>query len=268
MRKNIVLAFCILSSGAFAQDPSKDPKLTEVWDPKPKVITPGKMTAEPPSDAIILFDGTNLSEWQNPQFKSEAGTADEVEKMFKTLDPNFKHGEAGWNVVNKELIIKPGNGAIETKMKFGNFQLHIEWLAPVAEGKEGQGYSNSGIFLMSLYELQILNSYNNPTYSNGQAGSIYKQVMPLVNASKPPGEWQTYDVVFTAPVFDPTGALVSPARVTAFHNGVLTLNNVTLKGVTAFIGQPKYITHPDKMPIRLQDHHDPIKYRNIWVREL
>lgn len=268
MRKNILFAFCILSCGAMAQDPTQDPKLTEVWEPNPKVVMPGKLSFEPPSDALILFDGKNLSEWQNPQFKGESTTFDGVTKMLKEWDPNFKHDAAGWSVIDKELVVRPGNGAIETKRSFNNFQLHIEWLAPLATGKEGQGYSNSGIFLMSLYELQVLNSYQNPTYSNGQAGSIYKQIMPLANASRPPGEWQSYDVVFSAPVFDMKGALVSPARVTVFHNGVLIQNNAELKGPTMFIGQSSYILHPDKMPLRLQDHGNPIKFRNIWIREL
>lgn len=268
MRTITAFIVCLSACRTFAQDPAQDPKLTEVWEPKPKVVTPGKLATEPPSDAVTLFNGSNLDEWQNPQFKGEPKTADGVEKMLKEWDPTFKHTEAGWSVIDKELIVKPGNGAIETKRKFSNFQLHIEWLAPLAEGKEGQGYSNSGIFLMSLYELQVLNSYNNPTYSNGQAGSIYKQIIPLANASRPPGEWQLYDVVFIAPVFDEKGALVSPARVTAFHNGVLTLNNVALKGPTIFIGQPRYMPHLEKMPIRLQDHHDLVKFRNIWIREL
>ena len=268
MRYIALVAFYVLSIHSFAQDQAKDPKLTEVWDPKPKVVTPAKLSTEAPSDAIVLFDGKNLAEWQNPQFKGEAGTADDIEKMLKQWDPNFKHNEAGWTVKDNELIVKPGNGAIETKRLFNNFQLHIEWLAPKAEGKQGQGYSNSGIFLMSLYELQVLNSYENPTYSNGQAGSIYKQLMPLANASRPPGEWQMYDVAFTAPVFDASGGVVSPARVTVFHNGVLIQNNVALKGGTAFIGQPRYMVHPDRMPLRIQDHGDQIRFRNIWMREL
>ncbi|HCW07971.1 MAG TPA: DUF1080 domain-containing protein [Cytophagales bacterium] len=267
-KKYLLILFVQMSLHSFSQSQPNDPKATEVWEPKPKIVTPGKLCAEPPADAIILFDGSNLNEWQNPQFKGEAGTIEGIEKILKEWDENFKHIDAGWNIANKELIVKPGNGAIETKKRFSNFQLHIEWLSPDAVGKQGQGYSNSGIFLMSLYELQVLNSYDNQTYSNGQAGSIYKQAIPSANASRPPGEWQVYDVAFSAPVFGEKGELVYPARVTVFHNGVLIHNNIELKGPTCFIGQTKPLVHPAKMPIRLQDHGDPVKFRNIWIREL
>jgi hypothetical protein len=255
----------MLAISAIAQT---DPKATEVYEPKPAKVTPGKTAGEAPSDAIVLFDGKDLSEWQNPQFNSESGDASGIEKMLKGWDDNFAHKEAGWTVSNGEMVVKAGNGAIETKKTFDNFQLHIEWLSPVAEGKTGQGYSNSGIFLMSLYELQVLNSFENETYSNGQAGSIYKQSIPLVNASLPPGEWQSYDITFMAPVFDANGNVTSPAHVTVLHNGVLIQNNFELKGITAYIGQPRYIAHPEKMPLRLQDHGDPVRFRNIWIREL
>lgn len=243
------------------------PEETEVWEPVPEKVTPG-YEDEPPSDAIILFDGNDLSAWQKTQFKGEPTTADGVEEMLAEWDPDYEHDEAQWSIENEDMVVEPGTGAIETRESFRDFQLHIEWMAPIDEGKEGQGYSNSGIFLMSLYEIQVLNSFENSTYSNGQAGSIYKQHIPLVNASRPAGEWQAYDIVFTAPVFADDGSIESPARVTAFHNGVLIQNNVELKGPTVYIDHPRYVEHPDKMPLRLQDHGNPVRYRNIWVRPL
>ncbi len=266
MKKLLLIILSLTAFQAIAQQ-DNDPKLTEVWEPVPEVVTPGNATAAP-SDAIILFDGKNLSEWQNPQFKGEPTTAEGVAEVIAKLDENFDHSQAGWEIENGEIVVKPGNGAIETKKEFDNFQLHIEWLSPVMEGVSDQGYSNSGIFLMSLYELQVLNSFENKTYSNGQAGSIYKQHIPLVNASKAPGEWQTYDVIFTAPQFDKKGKLLSPAYVTVLHNGVLIQNNVELKGPTVYIGKPSYTAHPAKMPLRLQDHGNKVRFKNIWIREL
>ncbi|MBV6647953.1 MAG: DUF1080 domain-containing protein, partial [Cyclobacteriaceae bacterium] len=157
---------------------------------------------------------------------------------------------------------------ISTKRSFGDVQLHIEWQAPKASDKSGQGYSNSGVFLMGLYEVQILNSFQNETYANGQASSVYKQHIPLVNASRPPGEWQEYDIIFMAPKFSDGGSVVSRARVTVFHNGVLVQNNVELLGPTVYIGNTYYVPHAEKLPLVLQDHGDPIRFRNIWIREL
>ena len=166
------------------------------------------------------------------------------------------------------MTVAPGTGAIETKKAFGDVQLHLEWNAPVAEGKSGQGYSNSGVFFMGMYEVQILNSYENDTYSNGQASSVYKQHIPLVNASRAPGQWQSYDIIFMAPRFSEKGSLISPARITVLHNGVLVQNNVELLGPTTYIGASHYTPHPEKMPLALQDHGDPVQFRNIWIREL
>ena len=244
-----------------------DPKLTEVWEPEVQAVTPGNHTSAP-SDAIILFDGKDLSMWQKPQFIHEFGTVKEMKKMVSELNSKYENSAADWTIEGGQFIVKPGTGAIETKQKFADFQLHIEWLAPVDPGKEGQDYSNSGIFMSSLYEIQILNSYKNRTYSNGQAGGIYKQKPPLVNPSRRPGEWQTYDIVFTAPKFNEDGSLKSPAYVTAFHNGVLIQNHFELEGPTAYIGKSKYFSHPAKMPLRLQDHGNLVRYRNIWIREL
>ena len=244
-----------------------DPSLTEVWEPVPAVVTPGNSKSAP-SDAIVLFDGTNLDQWQNPQNSGEPESSDDASTRLSKLNENFKHQDAGWILENGEMIVNPGNGAIETVRKFDDFQLHIEWMSPVDEGKEGQAYSNSGIFLMSLYEVQVLNSYENKTYPNGQASSIYKQHIPLVNASLPPGQWQVYDIIFTAPVFDENKKLKTPAYVTVFHNGVLVQNHVEIKGPTVYRGEPKYVYHPSKMPLRLQDHNDKVRFKNIWIREL
>jgi hypothetical protein len=259
-----ILALAWLTN-AFCQEPK--PEDTEVWEPQPQKVTPGFLYA-PPSDAIILFDGTDLSEWQKPQYLSEKGTLKEIEHDFANMDPDYQHPPADWLVKDGAFIVVPGTGAIETKKQFGDIQLHIEWLCPQQENKPGQDYSNSGLFLMGLYEIQILNNYENKTYANGQAGAVYKQKIPLVNASRPPGEWQMYDVVFSAPRFDKNGKLERPAFVTVFHNGVLVQNHVELKGPTAYKGETYYFQHPEKLPIRLQDHDNPVRFRNIWVREL
>jgi len=236
------------------QAPRGDPKLTEVWEPVPAVVTPGATDGAPPSDAIVLFDGSNLDQWVSVKDKSPAK----------------------WIVANGVLTVDKKTGNIETKRSFKNYQLHIEWRIPADVTGQDQGRGNSGVFLASTgagdagYELQIMDSYNNKTYANGQAASVYKQSIPLVNAARKPGEWQTYDVIWTAPVFNADGSLKSPAHVTAFHNGVLVQNNFELKGETLYIGQPIYKAY-DTAPIKLQAHGDPsppISFRNIWVREL
>lgn len=218
------------------------PEDTEVWSPVPKKITPGTATTAP-SDATVLFDGKNLDAWTND--KGEA---------------------AHWTVKDGAATVTKGGG-IKTKQQFGNFQLHIEFRTPEVVVGEGQGRGNSGIFMQELYELQVLDSYESRTYSNGQAGSFYKQRIPLVNPTKKPGEWQVYDVIWKAPVFNADGILVSKARATVLLNGVLVQNNVELDGPTEYIGIPKYVAH-GKKSIALQDHGNPVSYRNIWIREL
>jgi hypothetical protein len=228
---------------------------TEIWEPVPKVVTPGPTNDAPPADAIVLFDGTNLDQWVATKDKSPAG----------------------WKVADGILtVVKPNGGNIETKRSFRDYQLHIEWRIPENITGTDQARGNSGVFLASTgpgdagYELQILDSYNNKTYVNGQAASIYKQYSPLVNASRKPGEWQTYDVVWTAPTFNADGSVKTPAFATVFHNGVLVQNHVELKGETLYIGPPVYKKY-DTAPIKLQMHGDPsppISFRNIWVREL
>lgn len=204
----------------------------------PPVVKPGTTNADPPADAIVLFDGKDLSKWD---------------------------GADRWKVVDGVAVV--GKGQITSKEKFGDCQVHIEWSAPTPATGSGQGRGNSGLFLMGMYELQILDSFDNPTYFDGQAGAIYKQTPPAANATRPPGEWNTYDVIWTAPRFGDDGKLVSPAYITALHNGVLILNHFELKGDTPFNRPPKYSAHPPKGPISIQDHGNPMKFRNIWVRE-
>jgi hypothetical protein len=233
-----------------------NPKDTEVWEPVPKVVTPGSDNAAPPSDAIVLFDGKNLDEWVSNRDKSPA--------RWTVSD--------GVLTVNKER----GVGNIETKRSFRNYQLHVEWRVPENITGSDQARGNSGVFLASTgpgddgYELQILDSYNNKTYVNGQAGSIYKQGIPLVNPSRKPGQWQTYDVVWTAPLFNADGSVKTPANVTVIFNGILVQNHFELTGQTLFIGKPFYKKY-ETAPIKLQAHGDaspPISFRNIWIREL
>jgi hypothetical protein len=240
----------------FGQAPKPKPQETEVWEPQPRIVTPGATDAEPPSDAIVLFDGKNLDEWVSAKDKSPANWT----------------VAGGAMTVNKEK----GVGNIETKRSFKNYQLHIEWKIPENITGSGQGRGNSGVFLASTgpgdagYELQVLDSYNNKTYANGQAGSLYKQAIPLVNPNRKPGEWQTYNVVWTAPTFNSDGSLKTPAYATVFFNGVLVENHFELKGETFYIGKPLYKKY-DSAPIKLQAHGDksePISFRNIWIRSL
>jgi len=222
-----------------------DPKLSEVWQPVPGVITPGKTSLDAPSDAIVLFNGKDFSQWES-----------------------VKGGQAKWKLKDGYMMVDTGTGNIKTKQGFGDCQLHIEWRTPDVVKGTSQGRGNSGIFLMGLYELQVLDNYNNRTYSNGQAGSIYKQRMPLVNVCRPPGEWQTYDIIFTAPRFNNDSTLKSAARITVLQNGVLVQNDFSLWGGTEYIGIPVYKMHADKLSLVLQDHGNPVCYRNIWIREL
>jgi hypothetical protein len=251
------LIFTALLSGSFfaasAQQGAK-PEDTEKWEPVPKVVTAGKTTSDAPSDAIVLFDGKNLDEWVNVADGSPAK----------------------WDVKNDVLTVNKSTGNIQTKKSFGSYQLHIEWKVPANITGTGQGRGNSGVFLASIgkgdlgYELQVLDSYNNKTYVNGMAGSIYKQFIPLANPTKPPGVWNVYDVIWTAPTFD-GDKVKTPARVTVLFNGVLVENNIELLGPTQYIGAPGYRAAHGPSPIKLQAHGDksePLSFRNIWVREL
>jgi len=251
MKRVFVSVVAVLAvTATFAQgrtDFPMKPEMTEIWDPEISVITPGATPIDAPSDAIVLFDGKNLSaEWTNG-------------------DGN----EPGWTVADNCATVVKGTGVIKTKRQFNDFQLHIEWRSPSEVIGTSQGRGNSGVFLQGIYEVQVLDNYNNRTYRNGQAGSLYKQHPPLVNACKAPGEWQVYDIIYTAPRFNPNGTFFTPPFVTVLHNGVLVQNHVALRGPTEYIGIPEYFVKPHGAgPIVLQDHGNPVSFRNIWIREL
>ncbi|MBE8718669.1 3-keto-disaccharide hydrolase [Cellvibrio polysaccharolyticus] len=233
----------VLAEAKKEKEPWEQAQETEVWEPVPPVVS--AQPNQPPSDAVVLFDGKNLNAWSNLEGKA-----------------------AGWKVENGAVTVVPKTGDIRTKESFCDIQLHLEWRSPAKiAGKEGQGLGNSGVFLQERYEIQVLDSYENPTYPNGQATSVYKQVIPLVNATRAPGEWQTYDIIYKAPVFDNSEKLVSPAYVTVLHNGVLVQNHTEIEGPTEWIGKHPYKAH-DCAPLRLQDHGDLVSFRNIWVRKL
>ncbi len=214
--------------------------------PHPPVITPGNSTSPTaPSDAIILFDGKDLSQW---------------------TDANGQPSK--WKVENGYMEVTKGSGEIRTKQGFGDVQLHIEWASPASAAGKGQDRGNSGVFLMNKYEVQVLDSYQNETYADGQAAAIYGQYPPLVNACRQPGEWQSYDIIFRRPRFANDGQLLQPARLTILHNGVLVHDNVTLWGPTNWMEYDAYAPHADRLPISMQDHGSPVRYRNIWLREL
>jgi hypothetical protein len=226
---------------AIAQEPGPFPPPTR----EPQVVTPGRSGGDPPSDAIVLFGGKDLSRWRGND-----------------------GGPAKWTVRDGYVEVAPGAGDIATSDKFGDIQLHIEWATPAVPKGEGQDRGNSGVFLMERYEIQVLDSYDNKTYYHGQAGAVYKQHAPLVNASRKPGEWQAYDIVFRAPKFDEQGKVIERARVTVFHNDVLIQNNVEIYGITYHDRPALYIPHSPQEPLRLQDHGNPTRYRNIWIRRL
>ncbi|MCE3251951.1 MAG: hypothetical protein K0Q67_961 [Cellvibrio sp.] len=248
----LISAACIYSAPSIAANEKKEPwqlaEETEVWEPVPPVIS--VPASGIPSDATVLFDGKNLDQWQGAE-----------------------GGPAKWKIVDGALVVVPKTGDIKTKESFCDLQVHVEWKTPTLitdeNGKllESQGRNNSGIFLQERYEVQVLDSYNNKTYPNGQAGSIYKQSIPLVNAARAPGEWQSYDIIFTAPKFDSAQKLASPGYVTVLHNGVLVQNHFEIQGATEWIGKPVYKAH-GCAPLRLQDHGNAMNFRNIWVRKL
>lgn len=247
----------IVAAAALAAQAQTGPKPedTEVWSPEPPVVTPGAYApAPPPSDALVLFDGRDLSQWVSVK----------------------DGGAARWKVGDGVLTVVKGTGNIQTRERFGSYQLHLEWRVPADIKGEGQARGNSGIFLASTgdgdagYELQILDSYRNRTYVNGQAGSIYKQLVPLANPTRRPGEWQSYDVLWTAPLFGADGKVTRPASATVLFNNVVVQDHAILRGATQYIGQPSYKPH-GPASIKLQDHGDPsapISFRNIWICKL
>lgn len=245
----ITAALCgSFAGGAVAQDADAldrraRSEVTEIWEPVPRVVAAPE--GQPPSDAIILFDGSNLDGWES-----------------------VRGGPAGWHLEDGAMRVARGSGDIRSTQAFCDVQLHIEWRTPANnEGHDGQDRGNSGVFLQERYEVQVLDSHDNPTYPNGQAASIYKQHIPLVNASRGPEEWQVYDIIFTAPIFADSGELRRPAHLTVLHNGVVVQNHAQLQGPTEWIGYPAYAAH-DCAPISLQDHDADVSYRNIWVRPL
>ncbi|MDH3244994.1 MAG: DUF1080 domain-containing protein [Saprospiraceae bacterium] len=243
-RRALIVGISLLLVATLIICQNLNPKDTEVWEPEPEVVVPGVSSSDPPSDAIILFSGDDLDQWQHNDGRP-------VE----------------WDLENGIAVVKKGTGDIRTKEAFGSIQLHIEWRTPKEIEGEGQGRGNSGLFLQERYEVQILDSYNNRTYSNGQAGSIYKQSIPLANTMRPPGEWQSYDIIYHAPSFEDDGTYAQHPYVTVLHNGVLIQDHVKILGTTEFIGPPKVAKH-GKSSIMLQDHGNPVAFRNIWVREL
>ena len=241
IRRNVVLVAGVLVAGfsvngAFAL--LQEYKSGVVW-PEPKVVLPGAEPGAPPADAIVLFDGKDLSKWKNGE-------------NWEILD--------GYAITRKSDIV--------TKDSFGDCQMHVEFATPATVQGNGQGRGNSGIYFMERYEVQILDSFNNPTYFDGQCASIYKQTPPMVNVSRKPGEWQTYDIIFEAPRFAEDGKVTKPTIITVLHNGVVVQNHFELTGGTSFIEKPHYTAHPAKLPLRLQFHLNAVRFRNIWIREL
>lgn len=246
-KTTLLLSLLFIGVQSYAQQKEYDlpPEATEVWEPQPRVVTSGKTMNTAPSDALVLFDGSHTNEWV------KAGSGEAIE----------------WPIEGDALVVKPGTGDIITRQKFDNFQLHIEFRTPLVVQGEGQGRGNSGVFLQDRYEVQVLDNFNNKTYSNGQAGSLYKQTPPLVNACRPPGEWQTYDIVYSAPVFNSDGMRIKPAYVTVIHNGVVIQHHTEIEGTTEYIGWPKNIAHGAD-GIKLQDHGNLTAFRNIWIRKM
>jgi hypothetical protein len=251
-----ILTAILLGGTALAKAQEAKHEDTEFYTPVPKVVTPALKIAAAPSDAIILFDGKNLDQWVMTDDRTQP---------------------AKWKVSKNILTVEKGTGNIETKQSFNNYQLHLEFRIPSNITGEGQARGNSGLFLASIgkgdlgYELQILDSYNNKTYTNGMAGSIYKQTTPLANPATGPGKWQTYDVIWTAPTFNADSSVKTPAIVTVIYNGVVVQNSFVLKGPTQYVGQPAYRQAHGPSPIKLQAHGDksePISFRNIWIREI
>ena len=261
MKKNTFTTYALVVAtvcGAYARldaqnkypepEPMK-PGMSEFWTPQPPIVTPGKATESailsPPSDAVVLFDGKDLSAWKS---SSREG------------------GDPKWIVKDGVLVATP-TGSIETKQHFESCQLHIEWRISENVTGKGQGRGNSGVYLQGMYEVQVLDSYRSETYANGQAGSIYKQSPPLVNAMRKAGEWNVYDIIYSAPVFKKDGTYRIPPRITVIHNGVVIQNSTTILGTTEYIGFPRVVAH-GAGPILLQDHGDAVSFRNIWIREL
>lgn len=248
----LILAVLCLSLSAPAAAQSRNPVHWDVHDStraRPPVVDPGPAPEQPspaPSDALVLFDGSSLDAWEHPDGSPASWTVEE----------------------GAYFEVAPGSGGLQTKRGFGDVQLHVEWMVPQSVGGEGQDRGNSGVFLMGTYEVQVLDSHENRTYADGQAAAIYGQYPPLANAMRPQGEWQTYDIIFRRPHFDEDGDLLTSAEMTVYHNGVLVQDHEVLTGPTAWKERPPYQAHASQLPLRLQDHGHPVRFRNIWLREL
>ncbi len=242
-----IISTVLLACAGPAPQAQQDWAIHDPNRPLPPVVDPGPPgpPVPPPADAVVLFDGRDLAQWTDA-----------------------KGQPARWKVADGHMEVVAKTGAVKTVKSFGDCQLHVEWMAAEPPRGEGQARSNSGVFLMEIYEVQVLDSYGNATYADGMAASLYGQFPPEVNACRPPGEWQTYDIVFRRPRFDKDGGLVSPARMTVFHNGIVVHDARELTGPTAHKARPPYKAHADRLPISLQDHGDPVRFRNIWVRDL
>ena len=245
----LLVALLVVAAGAYAATEVTKYAVHDLSRPRPPVVAPPARIGEPPADAIVLFGGeeSDLANWQK-------GDGD----------------DATWMVVDDYMVVPKKAGAIRTREVFGNCQLHIEWSTPVGvpEKVTGQKRSNSGVFLVGPYEVQVLDSYGHETYADGQAAALYGQHPPMVNACRAPGEWQSYDIAFMRPLFDENGTCIRKARITVFHNGVCVHNNLEIEGRTSHKKKAKYSPHPDEGPIQLQDHGNPMRFRNIWVRRL
>ena len=246
-RAFVTLALLFALSAGAAPDARQDWAVHDPARPLPRIVSPGPAgpPVPAPADAVVLFDGRDLAAWTDA-----------------------KGQPARWKVENGYMEVVPRTGGLRTVRGFGDCQLHVEWMAPSPPRGTGQDRGNSGVFLMDAYELQVLDSHGNATYADGQAASIYGQFPPAVNACRPPGEWQAYDIVFRRPRFDADGKLLAPARMTVLHNGVLVHDGAVLTGPTAHKARPPYKAHADRLPISLQDHDHPVRFRNIWLREL
>ncbi len=256
--RTIFILFCAVAASnmlsaqeEFPRPGKMKPDMSEFWLPQPELVTPGNIASDEPvpapSDAVVLFDGKDLSAWKSS-----------------------RDGEAEWIVSDGVFTVNKGKGDIETKIHFNDFQLHLEWKVPASITGNSQARGNSGVFLQGIYEVQVLDNFGNKTYANGQAGSIYKQSAPLVNAMKKPGEWNVYDIIYKAPTFKSDGTYRTYPYVTVIHNGIIVQNNTRINGTTPYIGFPQVEEH-GVGPIKLQDHGDPsdaISFRNIWIREL
>ena len=249
MHATIARLCCLttLWTGTAMAQPARQWPVHSTERPQPPVVDAGAgaLPVPPPADAVVLFGGTDLSKWAHDSGRAPA-----------------------WIVRDGWFEVRPGTGTLMTRESFGDVQLHVEWSTPDPAKGTGQDRGNSGVFFLSRYEVQVLDSHDNTTYPDGQAGALYGQFPPLVNASRPPGAWQSFDIVFRGPRFDSSGSVTRPATVTVFHNGILVQDHVTLSGPTAHRARPPYEAHPDRLPIRLQDHAHPVRFRNIWVREL